>query len=90
MPLRLLIPSIQRFERGWDGALLLTARQCSEKYHTTIPDLLLSQSQHSTEDEGIMWYAFRNDKPLEPSIEGDEEADDKWRKAWLERMERRE
>jgi len=39
-----------------------------------------------------MWFAFKNDKPPDESVFGDneEEKEEKWKKDWLDRMERRE
>jgi len=40
----------------------------------------------------MMWLAFKNDKPPDESIfgENEEEKEEKWKKDWLDRMERRE
>jgi len=39
-----------------------------------------------------MWLGFKNDKPPDESIfgENEEEKEEKWKKDWLDRMERRE
>jgi hypothetical protein len=86
-------------------SLLLTARQCGEKYHTKIPQILLSHNPEEgetadgedsqEEDMSMMWFAFRHDKPThddetEYTDGKEDEVEDRWRKAWLARMERRE
>ena len=40
----------------------------------------------------MMWLGFKNDKPPDESIfgENEEEKEEKWKKDWLDRMERRE
>jgi hypothetical protein len=76
-------------------SLLLTPRQCSEKYHIRFPNILVSGAEDEDEDLNMMWYAFRNEKPIHdegeyPDGEEEEVVEDRWRKAWLERIERRE
>jgi len=43
-------------------------------------------------EQGMMWLGFKNDKLPDESIFGDneEEKEEKWKKDWLDRMERRE
>jgi len=43
-------------------------------------------------EQTMMWLAFKNDKPPDESIlgENEEEKEEKWKKDWLDRMERRE
>lgn len=75
-------------------SLFLTSRQCSEKYQRLIPEILNAGNPDEPADleQTMMWFAFKNDKPLEESIFGDneEEKEEKWKKDWLDRMERRE
>ena len=75
-------------------SLFLTSRQCSEKYQRSIPELLSSGNPEEPNDfeQGVMWFAFKNDKPPDESIFGgdEEEREEKWKKDWLDRMERRE
>ena len=75
-------------------SLFLTSRQCSEKYQRLIPEILSTGNPDEPGDfeQGMMWFAFKNDKPPDESIFGDneEEKEEKWKKDWLDRMERRE
>jgi len=75
-------------------SLFLTSRQCSEKYQRLIPEILGTGNSDEPDDfeQGMMWFAFKNDKPPDESILGDseEEKEEKWKKDWLDRMERRE
>ena len=75
-------------------SLFLTSRQCSEKYQRLIPEVLNTGYPDEPNDfeQGMMWFAFKNDKPPDESIFGDneEEKEEKWKKDWLDRMERRE
>ena len=75
-------------------SLFLTSRQCSEKYQRSIPELLSSGNPEEPNDfeQSVMWFAFKNDKPPGESIFGgdEEEKEEKWKKDWLDRMERRE
>ena len=75
-------------------SLFLTSRQCSEKYQCSIPEILNAGNPDEPADfeQTMMWFAFKNDKPSEESIFGDneEEKEEKWKKDWLDRMERRE
>jgi len=75
-------------------SLFLTPRQCSEKYQRLIPEILNTGNPDEPNDfeQGMMWFAFKSDKPPDESIFGDneEEKEEKWKKDWLDRMERRE
>jgi len=75
-------------------SLFLTSRQCSEKYQRLIPEILGTENPDEPNDfeQGMMWFAFKNDKPPDESILGDneEEKEEKWKKDWLDRVERRE
>ena len=75
-------------------SLFLTSRQCSEKYQRSIPEILNAGNPDEPADfeQTMMWLAFKNDKPSEESVFGDdeEEKEEKWKKDWLDRMERRE
>ena len=103
MSLRRLHPSLQRLipRANVDPtpiadleSLFLTSRQCSEKYQRLIPAILDAGDPDVPSDfeQGMMWLGFKNDKPLDESIFGDneEEKEEKWKKDWLDRMERRE
>ena len=75
-------------------SLFLTSRQCSEKYQRSIPEILNTGNPDEPDDfeQTMMWFAFKNDKPPDESIfgENEEEKEEKWKKDWLDRMERRE
>ena len=75
-------------------SLFLTSKQCSEKYHRLIPEILgtVNPEEPAEFDQTMMWFAFKNDKPPDESIFGgnEEEREEKWKADWLERMERRE
>lgn len=75
-------------------SLLLTSRQCSEKYHRLIPEILNTGNPDEPADfeQNMMWFAFKNDRPPDESIFGnnEEEKEERWKKDWLDRMERRE
>lgn len=75
-------------------SLFLTSRQCSEKYQRLISEILNTGNSDEPNDfeQGMMWFAFKSDKPLDESIFGDneEEKEETWKKDWLDRMERRE
>jgi len=75
-------------------SLFLTSRQCSEKFQHLIPGILNTGDPDVPSDfeQGMMWLAFKNDKPPDESTLGDneEEKEEKWKKDWLDRMERRE
>ena len=75
-------------------SLFLTSRQCSEKYQRLIPGILNTGDPDVPSDfeQGMMWLGFKNDKPPDESIFGDneEEKEERWKKDWLDRMERRE
>ena len=75
-------------------SLFLTSRQCSEKYQRLIPGILNTGDPDVPSDfeQCMMWLGFKNDKPTDESIFGDneEEKEEKWKKDWLDRMERRE
>ena len=103
MPLLRLHPSLQRLIPRANASpilladlesLFLTSRQCSEKYQKTIPEILGTGNPDEPNgfEQGMMWFGFKNDKPPDESIFGDneEEKEERWKKDWLDRMERRE
>jgi hypothetical protein len=103
MSLRRLRPSLERLiprdntNPVWIAhleSLFLTSRQCSDKYHRLVPEILNSGNSEEPADfeQSMMWLAFKNDKPADESIFGDneEEKEEKWKKDWLDRVERRE
>ena len=69
--------------------LLLSARASSEKYRTELNQILIDGGGAGEQEEMMMWYAREYEKatPNEKEKESDEE---KWRKVWFERLERRE
>ncbi|KAI6042727.1 hypothetical protein EDC04DRAFT_2866669 [Pisolithus marmoratus] len=81
--------------------LLLSTRSSSAKYHIELPRILANNGGAGEIEETTMWYALNYEKV--GSGEGDEEngvqsgnsgdvamMEDKWKNAWLERLERRE
>ena len=103
MSLRRLRPSLERLIPRDNAvpiriadleSLFLTSRQCSDKYHRLVPENLNAGNSEEPADfeQSMMWLAFKNDKPADESIFGDneEEKEEKWKKDWLDRMERRE
>ena len=103
MSLQRLHPSLQRLipPANADPTLLadleslfLTSRQCSEKYQRSMPEILSTGNPDEPDgfEQAMMWLAFKNDKPPDESTfgENEEEKDEKWKKDWLDRMERRE
>jgi hypothetical protein len=78
--------------------LLLSTRSATNKYHVELPRILINGGGAGEMEETMMWYAVTHEKPDESIIDGlalPENAegpwvDEKWREAYLERMERRE
>ena len=58
-------------------------RASSDKYKTELVQILDDGGGAGEQEELMMWYAWEYEK-----VEGDDE--DKWKKGWLERLERRE
>lgn len=75
-------------------SLFLTSRQCSEKYQRFIPEVLntVNPDEPVEFEQTMMWFGFKNDKPPDESIfgENEEEKEERWKSDWLDRMERRE
>jgi len=76
--------------------LLLSLRAAANKYHTELPQILADGGGAAEAEESMMWYALGYEK-TDASAEGSEHLredtvmlEDKWRSAWLERMEQRE
>lgn len=63
--------------------LILPVRASSDKYKTELVQILDDGGGAGEQEELMMWYAWEYEK-----VEGDDE--DKWKKEWLERLERRE
>jgi hypothetical protein len=83
--------------------LLLTTRAASNKYHTELPQILSDGGGAGEMEETMMWFAINYEKGPEDDNSGDKTRskdaqhhfegpwiDESWRKAWLERLERRE
>ncbi|KAL5536204.1 hypothetical protein ACEPAF_25 [Sanghuangporus sanghuang] len=68
--------------------ILLSTRAASDKYRTELVQILADGGGAGEQEEMMMWYTWEYEK-TENGEDGtiDEE---KWRKAWLERLERRE
>ena len=73
--------------------LLLTPRTSSQKYGMHILELMDAEEPSQDLEANMLWYAMRHDRVElnEQSDLHDQEAgEEKWKQAWLERMERRE
>ncbi|KAI6030901.1 hypothetical protein F5J12DRAFT_803771 [Pisolithus orientalis] len=82
--------------------LLLSTRSSSSKYHTELPQILANNGGAGEIEETTMWYALNYEKAGageggegENGAQGSNSEDaviieDKWKNAWLERLERRE
>ncbi|KAI0631392.1 DNA replication regulator SLD3-domain-containing protein [Trametes polyzona] len=73
--------------------ILLTSRASSQKYHNRISQLLAEEAEPADAEEEYMWFAYQKDKTgdAEPREgEDEDEAHERLKHAWLERMERRE
>ncbi|KAF7309434.1 hypothetical protein MIND_00314200 [Mycena indigotica] len=99
MPLKLLVPSLQRANSQSDASivhplhsklerLLLTTRTVNSKYHVELAHILANGGGEGEEEESMMWYAVTHEKS-ENDLE-EPWLDDTWRTKWLDRMERRE
>ena len=59
-----------------------------------MPEILSTGNPDESDgfEQAMMWLAFKNDKPPDESTfgENEEEKEEKWKKDWLDRMERRE
>ncbi|KAL5493059.1 hypothetical protein ACEPAI_4507 [Sanghuangporus weigelae] len=68
--------------------ILLSTRAASDKYRTELVQILADGGGAGEQEEMMMWYAWEYEK-----AENGEDGtinEEKWRKAWLERLERRE
>ncbi|KAF8186022.1 hypothetical protein BJ912DRAFT_972640 [Pholiota molesta] len=78
--------------------LLLTTRSATNKYHVELPRILINGGGAGEMEETMMWYAVTHEKPDETVLDSQmipehvegPWVDEKWREAYLERMERRE
>ncbi|SRR6266576_5130468 len=77
--------------------LIMPPRAASSKYHVDLPQILADGGGAGEIEENMMWFAlsFEKSEGLGQDASGGEEEsepwkDEKWRKTWLERMERRE
>ena len=81
---------------GFLAPLLLTTRSSANKYHTELPQILTDGGGAGEMEETMMWYALTHEKADEETQSSLPESADgpwvvpKWRKKYLERMERRE
>lgn len=67
--------------------LLLTLEQIENKYRVELPQILKDGGGEDEIEEKMMWFAWSNEKvnDMEPG-----DAQEKWQKKWLEKLERRE
>ncbi|KAL4069325.1 hypothetical protein J3A83DRAFT_4250536, partial [Scleroderma citrinum] len=77
--------------------LLLSTRSSSAKYHVELPQILTDNGGAGEIEETMMWYALNYEKAGSgddsPEAVNGEDAlmmEEKWKNAWLERLERRE
>lgn len=73
--------------------ILLTSRASSQKYHTRISQVLSEENDAADAEEEYMWSAYHKDKTSDvdiPEEQDEDEAHERLKHAWLERMERRE
>ena len=76
--------------------LLLTTRSSANKYQTELPQILNDGGGAGEMEETMMWYALTHEKADDETQSSLPESADgpwvipKWRKKYLERMERRE
>ncbi|KIP02449.1 hypothetical protein PHLGIDRAFT_37894 [Phlebiopsis gigantea 11061_1 CR5-6] len=74
-------------------SLLQTPRAVAQKYRTRLPQLLAEEEaadDGASPEDDIMWYALKHDKTDADEDEDEEAADDRWRQALPDRMERRD
>lgn len=73
--------------------LILTPRAASQKYQEHIPRLLVDEDAVPDLEANLLWYAVKYEK-TEFEDDADEQqqalAEEKWKDAWLERVEKRE
>jgi hypothetical protein len=72
----------------------MPVRAVSNKYNTELPAILVEGGGAGEIEEAMMWYALNHEK-VDPSVNaGDQSAepwlDAAWKKAWIQKMERRE
>ncbi|KAK2459255.1 hypothetical protein APHAL10511_008732 [Amanita phalloides] len=78
--------------------LIMAPRAASDKYYLDLPQILADGGGAGEIEENMMWFALSFEKSelngAESGGEGESESepwrDENWRKAWLDRMERRE
>ncbi|KAF8578202.1 hypothetical protein K439DRAFT_1362758 [Ramaria rubella] len=97
MPLQHLIKSLRRLSstsgskalHAMLNPLLLSVRATQEKYHQELPQILHDGGGAGEIEEMVMWYAWNKEKYDEERGEGGD-TEEAWKKAWLEKLERRE
>ncbi|KAI0773085.1 DNA replication regulator SLD3-domain-containing protein, partial [Trametes elegans] len=73
--------------------ILLTSRAASQKYHDRLSQLLAEENEPANDEEEYMCYAYQKDKTFEVDLQEEQDEDEvqeRLKKLWLERMERRE
>jgi hypothetical protein len=76
--------------------LMMAPRSASNKYYVDLPRILADGGGAGEVEEDIMWFALsfekENDDDQSSNNNNGDEAwkNERWRKDWLERMERRE
>ena len=100
-PLHDLVTSLRRVCHPQEGSpsqphplhtllepLLLSTRRAFDKYRTELVQILADGGGAGEQEEMMMWYAWEHEK-AESEERGNVE-EEKWRRTWLERLERRE
>ena len=104
MPLRQLVKSLRRFMPSSSlpqalyatlSPLLLSVRAIQDKYHNQLPQILQDGGGAGEIEEAMMWYSwshekFHSDGNGEFSDGGGKCNEDVGKKAWMEKLERRE
>lgn len=65
--------------------LLLSVRAIHDKYHNQLPQILQDGGGAGEIEETMMWYSWNREKP-----QLDATGEDIGKKAWMEKLERRE
>jgi hypothetical protein len=105
MSLQLLVPSLRRVSglpsssqsphslHSLLDPVLQTTRTISHKYHVELVQILQDGGGAGELEETMMWYALHHERLGDQdaeSVNHEPWMNEKWRQAWLERLERRE
>ena len=102
MPLRNLVKSLRRLIVSSDSTqvvhdtlepLLLSVRATNEKYYKQLPQVLQNKLELDNDEKRMIWYSFNREVIQDDkNSEGDDagEREEVRKRAWLQRVERRE